>query len=170
MTAAPILSAPAPIPAGLRLTLDPDPPPAFQERLGKSIVAFMAETVPGEARRFALMLHDADDALVGGLSAWLYWDWMFVAALWVDGARRGQGAGRALLAAAERHAAASGCHSVWLDTFQAAGFYEKLGYSVFGALEDYPDGQTRAFLRKRLAQGDQQAGAQHPHQTARKVR
>jgi ribosomal protein S18 acetylase RimI-like enzyme len=97
------------------------------------------------------MLHDAEGRLVGGLSGAIYWDWLFVAALWVHGDHRAQGAGRALLTAAETHAAAAGCHSVWLDTFQAGGFYEKLGYSIFGALEDYPKGQTRSFLRKRIA-------------------
>ncbi len=46
---------------------------------------------------------------------------------------------------------AHGCHAVWLDTFQArAHFYEALGYTVFGALEAYPDAQTRYFLRKTL--------------------
>jgi GNAT superfamily N-acetyltransferase len=143
----------AAIPEGLLLALDTAPPSGFQEQLGKSIVAFMAQTVPGDARRFAVTLHDADGVLVGGLSGSLYWDWLFVAALWVHASRRGQGAGKALLAAAEDHAAAAGCHSVWLDTFQARGFYEKLGYSVFGALDDYPNGQTRVFMRKRLRQG-----------------
>jgi GNAT superfamily N-acetyltransferase len=76
---------------------------------------------------------------------------MFVAALWVADGWRGRGVGGTLLAAAERHAAAAGCHSVWLDTFQARDFYLKQGYTVFGALEDYPPGQTRSFLRKRIA-------------------
>ncbi len=139
------------LPDGLLLTLDTSPPAGFQEQLGEAINAFMAETVPGELRRFALRLTDADGVLIGGLSGRMAWGWLFVAALWVHSDRRAQGAGRALLAAAESHAAEAGCHSVWLDTFQARGFYEKLGYAVFGALEDYPPGQTRYFMRKRLA-------------------
>ena len=141
------------IPDGLRLTLDTDPPPSFQMELGRAIEAFMAETVPGQLRRFALKLQDADGGLAGGLTASMAWDWLFIAAIWVDRSQRGRGAGRALLTAAERHGAAAGCHSVWLDTFQAHGFYEKLGYSTFGTLEDYPRGQTRAFMRKRLVEG-----------------
>jgi len=138
------------VPDGLVLTLDTDPPQVFQRELGERIEAFMVQTVPGDLHRFAFTLHDAEGALAGGLSGAMYWDWLFVAALWVDESRRGRGAGRALLAAAEAHAAAAGCHSVWLDTFQASGFYEKLGYSVFGRLEAYPAGQTRRFLRKSL--------------------
>jgi GNAT superfamily N-acetyltransferase len=140
----------ATVPDGLRLTLDADPPAGFQQELGRAIEAAMTATVPGQPVRFALKLQDADDALVGGLSGTMFWDWLFVAALWVHQDRRGQGAGKALLAAAEAHAAAAGCHSVWLDTFQARAFYENLGYHVFGTLEDFPQGQTRAFLRKRL--------------------
>jgi ribosomal protein S18 acetylase RimI-like enzyme len=39
---------------------------------------------------------------------------------------------------------------VWLDTFsfQARGFYEKLGYTVFGEIENHPPGHSRFFLRK----------------------
>jgi hypothetical protein len=45
-----------------------------------------------------------------------------------------------------------GCVGVWLDTFsfQARGFYEKLGYRVFGEVADYPPGHTRHFLKKSL--------------------
>jgi len=36
-------------------------------------------------------------------------------------------------------------------SFEARPFYEKLGYEVFAALEDYPPGHTKFYLRKRLA-------------------
>jgi hypothetical protein len=41
---------------------------------------------------------------------------------------------------------------VWLDSFsfQAPGFYKKLGYSVFGTLPDFPKGETRYFFSKRF--------------------
>jgi ribosomal protein S18 acetylase RimI-like enzyme len=70
----------------------------------------------------------------------------------VDGAHRGGGWGRALLERAEEEAIARGLQGVWLDTFsfQAPGFYQKLGYEVFGTLADYPPGHTRYFLRKTL--------------------
>ena len=68
--------------------------------------------------------------------------------------RQGQGTGRRILIAAEEEALRRGCRYAWLDTFsfQARGFYEKLGYSVFGTLEDYPAGHSRYFLRKTLGE------------------
>ena len=52
----------------------------------------------------------------------------------------------------EAIARADGCVGVWLDTyeFQARGFYEKLGFDLFGTLDDHPIGQKRFFLRKQL--------------------
>ena len=50
--------------------------------------------------------------------------------------------------AAEAEAIRLGCVGVWLDTFsfQARGFYEKLGYTLFGTIDDYPPGESRFFL------------------------
>lgn len=137
-------------PAGLRLSLDAAPSVETRGALGNEIDAFHARTVPHDARRFALLLRDDDDRLAAGLSGRLSWQWLFVEALWVGDTWRGRGIGRALLTQAEAHAVAAGCHSAWLDTFQARGFYLAQGYREFGALEDYPAGQTRSFLCKRL--------------------
>ena len=53
---------------------------------------------------------------------------------------------------AEAEAIRRGCLGAWLDTFsfQARGFYERLGYAVFGALADYPPGHDRFFMQKPL--------------------
>lgn len=142
------------IPDELRFSYDDDAPsPETRRALGEAINAFRARTVPQDAHRFALLLHDSDERLMGGLSGVLAWQWLFVEALWLDGAWRRRGIGKALLARAETHPVEAGCHSVWLDTFQARDFYLKLEYREFGALEDYPAGQTRYFLRKRLVGG-----------------
>jgi GNAT superfamily N-acetyltransferase len=134
----------------LTLTLDDDPPPSFRSDLGQRINAFHGETVPFQSKRFGLRLLDANSELAGGLSGVISWGWLFIDAVWIRDDQRGHGAGRRLMASAEQHAAAQGCHAVWLDTFQARGFYQALGYSVFGELEAYPDAQTRYFMRKTL--------------------
>ena len=136
-------------PAELRLSFEPAPSPDIRRVLGEAIDAFNARTVPQDARRFALLLYEGE-RLAAGLHGVLAWQWLYVTTLWVDDAWRGRGVGRALLTRAEAHAAAAGCHSAWLDTFQARGFYEKLGYSVFGEIPDHPVGGARYFLRKRF--------------------
>ena len=43
--------------------------------------------------------------------------------------------------------------NVYLSTysFEAPRFYEKLGYEIFGRLEDFPPGHTKFYMRKSLA-------------------
>jgi GNAT superfamily N-acetyltransferase len=112
------------------------------------------EAIAGPARAdpVAILLRDAEDRPVGGLWGRSGYDWMFVEYLAVPEALRGQRLGNALIAEAERIARARGCCGIWLDTFafQARGFYEKLGFTVFGTLEDHPRGSRRFFLSKRL--------------------
>ncbi len=140
------------LPGDLHLRLETDPSTAFRAELAARIHGFHAETVtPWRADRFALRVTDAADALAAGLLGVIAWEWLFVEAVWVDAAQRGRGTGQALMAAAEAHARVLGCRGAWLDTFQARGFYEALGYTVFGSLADYPPGQTRWFLRKPLS-------------------
>jgi len=68
-----------------------------------------------------------------------------------DSGYRGQGVGTELMRRGEAEAVARGCHGVWLDTFefQARGLYERLGYTCFGELENYPVG-PRFFMSKRV--------------------
>lgn len=138
-------------PAGAVLTLAEEPEPGFRAELARHIHAFHGQSVPYDARRFGLSLRDVDERLLAGVAGLMSWGWLFIEAAWVDAALRGQGAGRRLMERAEAHARAWGCHSAWLETFQAEGFYLALGYQRFGVLEEYPAGQQRAFLRKRLA-------------------
>jgi len=137
----------------IQVTIDEAPSREVRKALNRSIDAFNARTVPYSEDRFAILMRDADGALVGGLDGILYCEWLFVDNLWIHDDLQRQGFGRDLIARAERRAVERGCHSSWLDTFQALEFYQKLGYTVFGSLEDYPPGQTRYFLRKRLIEG-----------------
>lgn len=134
----------------IEIVLDEAPRREDRKRLEREIDLFNARTVAGEDERFALFLRDSEGALFGGLDGLIGWAWLFVDSLWIHDDLRGRGFGRELLTRAERLAAERGCHSAWLDTFQARGFYERLGYAVFATLEDFPPGQTRYFLRKRL--------------------
>jgi ribosomal protein S18 acetylase RimI-like enzyme len=78
--------------------------------------------------------------------------WLHLSVVWVDEAHRGFGVGRKLVAAVEAEGHRQGCANAYLDSFsyQAPGFYEKLGYEIFGVLEDYPLGHQRFYMRKTL--------------------
>ena len=100
-----------------------------------------------------LFVRDASGAVAGGLLGGTYWGWLYVEILWLAEPARGRDLGSQLLEAAERIARQRGCHAAHLDTmsFQARGFYEKHGYTVYGVLDDLPRGHQRYFLKKDLA-------------------
>ena len=82
----------------------------------------------------------------------IYWEWLYIDLLWVREDLRGHGHGRQLMIRMEDAARQHGAKNVYLDTFsfQAPDFYKKLGYQVFGELQDFPPGQQRYFFRKQL--------------------
>ncbi len=88
----------------------------------------------------------------GGLTARITQRWLFLHLLGVAPQARGQGVGTRLMQAIEEEARARGCLGVWLDTysFQAPGFYARLGYEEVGRIPDYPPGHARIVLAKRL--------------------
>jgi GNAT superfamily N-acetyltransferase len=117
------------------------------------LVAHNDSAVGRTARdEIALVIRDDAGAIVGGLWGVASYRWLFVQYLALPPERRGRGEGSALMAAAEAEALRLGCVGVWLDTFsfQARGFYQKLGYAQFGAIDDYPPGESRYFLAKRI--------------------
>lgn len=105
---------------------------------------------PRDYRPLILLVRDSEGRIRAGLRGATAWKWLHIKHLWVDRALRSGGHGRALVEAAEREAAERGCHGSWVDTFsfQSPGFYERLGYEVFGELEDFPPGEKRFFLKK----------------------
>ncbi len=134
----------------LDITSDPDAARAVREGLA----AYNRSRVEDDGyRELTVFLRDPDRAVVGGLLGDTYWGWLSINIVWVAESLRGQGYGRALLAMAEREALQRGCHHAHLDTmsFQARPFYEREGYTVFGALHDVPMGHSRYFMQKNLS-------------------
>ena len=107
---------------------------------------------PSGYRPLGVAAGQGDSPTDAGLWAHTANDWLVIELLYVPDALRGRGVGRRLVSLAEQEAIARGCHSAWLDTFafQARGFYESLGYTVFGTLDDYPAGTARYFMQRRL--------------------
>lgn len=101
-----------------------------------------------------ILLRDpATEEVVGGLYGKISYGWLFIELLSVPDQLRTQGTGSRLMRAAEELARQHGCTGIWLDTFsfQAPGFYRKLGFTEFGHIADYPPGHQRHFFQKRLA-------------------
>lgn len=135
-------------------TVDLDASPEVVAALDEHLTVFNAEaTGSAPAEPLCVAARDAEGELVGGLSGETRWGWLHVLIVWVGAAHRGRGVGAQLMARAEDEARRRGCHGVSLNTFtwQAPGFYERLGYREFGRLEDYPEGVTLFFFRKDLA-------------------
>lgn len=101
-------------------------------------------------RQMAIFHRDAAGEVDGGLWAVIDYDWMHIDLLALPAEARGKGVGRAMMRTAEWEAGRQGCVGIWLDTgsFQAPGFYAKLGYEVLGQIDDYNPGITRFWLRK----------------------
>ncbi len=97
--------------------------------------------------------------MVAGLVGKTNWGWMYIEKLAVAPECRGKRFGEQLVRRAEKIAINRECFGSWLDTysFQAVGFYQKLGYQPFGQLPQYPNKETRFFLYKHLRRT---AGAQ----------
>jgi ribosomal protein S18 acetylase RimI-like enzyme len=90
--------------------------------------------------------------VMGGLTGHIWGGWLHVNFVWVTEMQRGQGQGKRLMDAAEAMARERGATAATLEThsFQAPGFYRKLGYAVCGQIDDYPPGHTKFILRKNL--------------------
>lgn len=107
---------------------------------------------PSGFRPLVIEVRDVDGAIVGGLWGATAYGWLFTQLLVVPEQARGRGLGRRLMSVAEAEAVKRGCHAAWLDTFefQARAFYERIGYSCFATLPDFPKGSSRYFMRKEL--------------------
>jgi GNAT superfamily N-acetyltransferase len=114
---------------------------------------------PEDYRPLAILVSHPDTGeVLGGLWGDTMFSYLHVDLVFVPESLRRAGLGRRLMSDAEGEAIRRGCRGAWLDTysFQARGFYERLGYSVFGTIEDYPPGHSRIFLKKTF---DTQSGA-----------
>lgn len=138
--------------SALELELVTQPSDDDHNAIRQPLIDYNASKVDGPWGPLAILPRCDDGAVRGGLWASYCYDWLFVELLVVPEAARGQGLGARMLQQAERWAKEQGCVGVWLDTFsfQAPGFYEKQGYSVFGVLDHYPGETQRFFLRKML--------------------
>jgi GNAT superfamily N-acetyltransferase len=75
---------------------------------------------------------------------------MFIDLVYLPETLRGRDIGARMMAMAEEEARRRGCRAGVLYTisFQAPGFYNRLGWRVFGEIPCDPPGTSRVFLTK----------------------
>lgn len=135
------------------LEITATPAEADLAAIGAGLSEFNAADVgPSGRLALAVVLRGPGGAVVGGISGYTAWGWLYVQWLWLAEPFRGQGWAGRMLGAAEAEARARGCRAAWIDTFNPAALaaYLRAGYQVFGTLPEFPPGRSRYFLQKPL--------------------
>jgi len=127
----------------------------LRDRLNHEINAFnIAVTGYRDVRHLTLAVRADDGDLLAGLNGWPWGGCGYIELSWVRDDQRGSGLGAGLLAEAEAEAEIRrrGCDRVALSThsFQAPGFYARLGYTECGRTPGYPRGHDDIHLVKQL--------------------
>jgi len=136
------------------ITQEDIPLPENIKILSNGLAAYGEEIVgPAWFKDTAFYLRDGAGEIIGGVYGnFGSLGWMYVDTLWVSPAARGHGHGRDLMNRIESEAINHNCTASYLSTFsfQAPEFYKKLGYEVFGELNDFPGEHRRIFMRKKF--------------------
>jgi len=127
-----------------------EPDDAVYADLSGRFAGYNAQRSSYDFRSFSIIRREGDQIIAGGRGI-INMGALEVRGLWVDDSLRGQGVGAALMEAIEDEARRRGATRAMLYTysFQAQGFYEKLGYKEFARFT-YPDGPARIDLQKKL--------------------
>lgn len=107
---------------------------------------------PVDIQPLRITVKDASGIIKGGMISRTWWGGLDIQYLWVSAEYQKNGVGRELMLMAERESIKRGCHFAYVDTFsfQARGFYIKLGYSEYGSLDGYFMKFSRHYLVKQL--------------------
>ena len=104
-----------------------------------------------DSRPLAVLVSDPESrAVIGGILGHTSLGLAFIDLVFLPDEVRGNNVGRRMMQEAEVEVRRRGCRAIMLYTisFQAPGFYEKLGYRRFGAIACDPPGTSRIFFVK----------------------
>lgn len=130
--------------------------PEDREAIVQGLMAYNDGHVgPSGLKPLAILLRDPQGRTIGGLWGRSTYEWLVVELLFIPEAARNSRVGAELMGRAEAIARERGCIGIWLNThsFQAPSFYKKLGFEVFGELDESTRGAKRFFLRKMFSTG-----------------
>lgn len=133
--------------------LDADASPADAAWVDEQLDRFNVASAPlDQVRPLRVILTGPDGHRLGGAVGRSWGACCELQQIAVDPAARGLGVGTAVMAAFEAQARARGCRLAYLDTFsfQAAPFYERLGYERVLSIEGFAPGIAKHTYLKRL--------------------
>jgi ribosomal protein S18 acetylase RimI-like enzyme len=137
-----------------QIILSNEPDPAGHRAILDPLVAFNVSQVGAHQRTpLAMLIEDpASGEVMGRLWGRTSWKWLTIETLFVPEGYRALGLGSEVMRQAEQEAVKRGCIGAWVDThsYQAPGFYKRLGYCRFGEISDYPPGHSRFFFQQRF--------------------
>ena len=141
----------------MQIILTQSPSQDDLKTISQGIKSYNQKHLPDEVvfepdTRFAVFAKNDSGKVLGGIRANAYWNYCIIELLWLSDEIRGKGVGSQLMQQAEDFAKEKGFEFIRTETvsFQAKPFYEKLGYRVYGELEDFPKGCTTYCLVKKL--------------------
>lgn len=130
---------------------DGAPPAADWAAVDEGLSRFNNQAAPlHEVSQLCTFARDESGRVIGGALGRRWGRCAEIQQLWVDETSRGQGLGTQLVEAFETAARAHGCTHFYLETlsFQAPGFYARLGYRSAHVLDVYPHGVVKHLMLK----------------------
>ena len=100
----------------------------------------------------AIFIRNDQYEIIAGISGYTWAGMCEIEFLWVRDDLQGQGIGKDLLLAAEQEARDRGCSIIILGSysFQAPGFYQKMGYELVARIDNCPPNHSNYYFRKTL--------------------
>lgn len=138
-----------------KLTMTDTPEPGVRDAIVGPLIAFnnSQASEPESYRPLVIILSDPDSGeTVGGLWGATNFSFMRVDLLFVPDSLRGTGLGGKMMLQCRARSDCAGLPwgvAGYVQFSQARSLYERLGYRVFGILDDYPPGQHRIFCTNR---------------------
>ncbi len=137
------------------ITVTDAPSAEARAAIGDGLTRYNAEQAGyWDPRPLAVVVSDSDTHQpIGGLIGRTSLGLCFIDLVFLPDRVRGRDVGRTMMQRAPEEAGRRRCRAIVLDTisFQAPGFYEKLGYRRFGTIDCDPPGTSRIFFVKEIS-------------------
>lgn len=138
----------------MKLEATVSPSQAYLQTIRDGLSAFNVAKVPSLLQLpyddVLVVVRDESAQIIGGAIGEFDWGYLFIDTVWVKDSERGNGHATRIMQAIEDYAASRGIERAYLatTTFQAKPFYEKLGYQVYGEVQEHPPNNSLYYLWK----------------------